>query len=184
MFVIVFVTIGGMVAVAHTDLPERHHHRVGLPAGRAVRHLRGRRLVARRTGAAAVPLRGVLAGLREVPGAQGAGYFLSTLFLLLGVQSMYQKFYAAKSPAEAKKAVAIWIVGTIVVETIVICIAVYASAYNIEHQMGWSGRSLVLNAARYMVPTPVGVLLLGRRLRRRALDGHELPAVVELQRHP
>ena len=70
----------------------------------------------------------------------------------MGVQSMYQKFYAAKSPAEAKKAVAIWIVGTIVVETIVIAIAVYASVYNIEHQMGWDGRALVLNAARYMVP--------------------------------
>ena len=40
----------------------------------------------------------------------------------------------AKSPAEAKKAVAIWIVGTIVVETIVIAIAVYASAYNTEHR--------------------------------------------------
>ena len=74
---------------------------------------------------------------------------------------MYQKFYAAKSPAEAKKATAIWIVGTIVVETIVIGIAVYAASYNVEHHLNWSGRSLVLNAARYMVPTPVGVLLLG-----------------------
>jgi Na+/proline symporter len=73
---------------------------------------------------------------------------------------MYQKFYAAKSPAEAKKAVAIWIVGTIVVETIVIGIAVYSSVYNTEHALGWDGRALVLNAARYMVPGPVGVLLL------------------------
>ena len=56
---------------------------------------------------------------------------------------------------------AIWIVGTIVVETIVICIAVYACLVdNVEHQMHWSGRSLVLNAARYMTPGPVGVLLL------------------------
>ena len=84
----------------------------------------------------------------------------------MGVQSMYQKFYAAKSPAEAKKAVAIWIVGTIVVETIVIAIAVYASVYNIEFNKGWDGRALVLNAARYMVPSvggggaAVGVLLL------------------------
>jgi Na+/proline symporter len=73
---------------------------------------------------------------------------------------MYQKFYAAKSPAEAKKAVAIWIVGTIVVETIVIAIAVYASVYNTEHALGWDGRALVLNAARYMTPGPVGMLLL------------------------
>jgi Na+/proline symporter len=57
--------------------------------------------------------------------------------------------------------VAIWIVGTIVVETIVIAIAVYASVYNTEFHKGWDGRALVLNAARYMVPGPVGVLLLG-----------------------
>ena len=63
----------------------------------------------------------------KYPALKALSYFLSTLFLLLGVQSMYQKFYAAKSPAEAKKATAIWIVGTIVVETIVIGIAVYAS---------------------------------------------------------
>ncbi len=42
-----------------------------------------------------------------------------------------------------------------------IAIAVYASSYNLEHHLGWDGRALVLNAARYMVPTPVGVLLLG-----------------------
>jgi hypothetical protein len=95
------------------------------------------------------------------PALKGFAYFLSTLLLLMGVQSMYQKFYSAKSPAEAKKAVAIWIVGTIVVETIVIAIAVYASVYNTERALGWDGRALVLNAARYMVPGPVGVLLLG-----------------------
>ena len=57
---------------------------------------------------------------------------------------------------------AIWIVGTIVVETIVIAIAVFASVYNTEHQHRLGRpRSLVLNAARHMVPAPVGVLLLG-----------------------
>jgi Na+/proline symporter len=74
---------------------------------------------------------------------------------------MYQKFYAARSPKEARRAVAIWIVGTIVVETVVIAIAVYASVYNAEHQTHWDPRSLVLNAARHMVPAPVGILLLG-----------------------
>jgi len=74
---------------------------------------------------------------------------------------MYQKFYAARSPKEARRAVAIWIVGTIVVETVVIAIAVYASVYNAEHQANWDPRSLVLNAARHMVPAPAGILLLG-----------------------
>ncbi len=161
LFVILFVTIGGMVAVAHTDLPNgiiivsacllavpfviasaggwMHIHQV-LPPGH---------------------FEVFSPDFGKYPALKALGYFLSTLMLLMGVQSMYQKFYAARTPAEAKKAVAIWIVGTIVVETIVICIAVYAASYNVEHHLGWSGRSLVLNAARYMVPVPVGVLLLG-----------------------
>jgi len=160
LFVIGFVTIGGMVAVAHTDLPNgiiivsacllavpfvivgaggwAHAHEV-LPASR---------------------FEVFPADFGKYPPLKALAYFLSTLMLLMGVQSMYQKFYAAKSPAEAKKAVSIWIVGTIVVETIVICIAVYASVYNTEHALGWDGRALVLNAARYMVPGPVGMLLL------------------------
>ncbi len=161
VFVIGFVTIGGMVAVAHTDLPNGiiivtacllsvpfviscaggwDHAAQVLPASRFE----------------------VFPGdFGRYPPLKALAYFLSTLLLLTGVQSMYQKFYAAKSPAEAKRAVAIWIVGTIVVETVVICIAVYAAVYNTERALGWDGRALVLNAARYMVPRGVGVLLLG-----------------------
>jgi solute:Na+ symporter, SSS family len=161
LFVITFVAIGGMIAIAHTDLPN------GIIIVLAC-------LVA-------VPFVIATAGgwghIQQVlppgnfevfspdfgkyPAVKGFAYFLSTLLLLMGIQSMYQKFYAAKSPREATRAVAIWIVGTIVVETVVICIAVYASSYNVEHGMNWDGRSLVLNAARHMVPVWAGILLLG-----------------------
>jgi SSS family solute:Na+ symporter len=161
VFVILFVTIGGMVAVAHTDLPNgiiiisacllavpfvissaggwAHAHQVLGPERFQV----------------------FASDFGKYPALKALAYFLSTLFLLMGVQAMYQKFYAARSPREARRAVALWIVGTIVVETVVIAIAVYASVYNTEHALGWDGRALVLNAARYMVPGPVGVLLLG-----------------------
>ena len=160
-FVILFVAVGGMVAVAHTDLPNgiiiilasclalpfviltaggwAHIHQV-LPAGH---------------------FEVFSPDFGRFPALKGFSYFLSTLLLLMGVQSMYQKFYAARSPQDAKRAVAIWIVGTIVVETIVIAIAVFAGSYNMEHGTNWDPRSLVLNAARHMVPGPVGVLLLG-----------------------
>ncbi len=160
-FVILFVAVGGMVAVAHTDLPNgiiiilasclalpfvvlaaggwSHIHQV-LPAGH---------------------FEVFSPDFGRFPALKGFSYFLSTLLLLMGVQSMYQKFYAARSPQDAKRAVAIWIVGTIVVETIVIAIAVFAGSYNLEHATNWDPRSLVLNAARHMVPVPVGVLLLG-----------------------
>ncbi len=161
IFVILFVTIGGMVAVAHTDLPN------GIIIVSAC--LLAVPFVIAAAGGWAHPHAVLKPGYFEVfspdfgkyPALKALGYFLSTLMLLMGVQSMYQKFYAARTPAEAKKAVAIWIVGTIVVETIVIAIAVFAYSYKIEHGLDWSGRSLVLNAARYMMPAPVGVLLLG-----------------------
>lgn len=160
-FVILFVAIGGMVAVAHTDLPNGII--IVLACCLAVP------FVVLAAGGWSHAAQVLPPGNFEVfspdfgkyPALKGLSYFLSTLLLLMGVQSMYQKFYAARSPREARRAVAIWIVGTIVVETVVIAIAVYAAAYNVEHQTHWDPRSLVLNAARHMVPAPVGILLLG-----------------------
>jgi SSS family solute:Na+ symporter len=160
-FVILFVAIGGMVAVAHTDLPNGII--IVLACCLALP------FVVLAAGGWSHAAQVLPPGSFEVfspdfgkyPALKGLSYFLSTLLLLLGVQSMYQKFYAARSPKEARRAVAIWIVGTIVVETVVIAIAVYASVYNAEHQTNWDPRSLVLNAARHMVPAPVGILLLG-----------------------
>ncbi len=160
-FVILFVAIGGMVAVAHTDLPNGII--IVLACCLALP------FVVATAGGWSTIHQVLPAGHFEVfspdfgkfPPLKGMSYFLSTLLLLMGVQSMYQKFYAARSPKEAKRAVAIWIVGTVVVETIVIAIAVFAGSYNLQHGTNWDPRSLVLNAARHMVPGPVGVLLLG-----------------------
>jgi SSS family solute:Na+ symporter len=160
-FVILFVAIGGMVAVAHTDLPNGiiivSACLIAFPFVVAAAGGAG-------SASAILPashFQVFASDFGKYPALKALAYFLSTLMLLMGVQSMYQKFYAAQSPRDAKRAVAIWIVGTILVETIVIAIAVYASAYNMEHALQWDPRSLVLNAARYMVPGPVGVLLLG-----------------------
>jgi SSS family solute:Na+ symporter/sodium/proline symporter len=160
-FVILFVAIGGMVAVAHTDLPNGII--IVLACCLALP------FVVATAGGWSTIHQVLPAGHFEVfspdfgkfPPLKGLSYFLSTLLLLMGVQSMYQKFYAARSPKEARRAVAIWIVGTIVVETVVIAIAVFAGSYNLQHGTNWDPRSLVLNAARHMVPGPVGVLLLG-----------------------
>ena len=92
------------------------------------------------------------------PMLKALGYFFATMMLLMGEQSMYQKFYSAKSPRDARSAVAMWIVGTIIVEVVVVFIAVFASAY--FWGQGKDGGSMVLLAARYMVPAPIGVLLL------------------------
>lgn len=160
-FVILFTALGGMIAVAYTDLPNGiiillaciisvpfvaigaggwEHAKEILPAGHFA-------LFSEDFG--------------RFPALKAIGYCLSTLLLLMGIQSMYQKFYAAKSPKEAKRAVALWIFGTIIVETVVVAIAVYATSFNFEKNMGWDPRSMVLQAGRNIVPVYIGVLLLG-----------------------
>jgi SSS family solute:Na+ symporter/sodium/proline symporter len=54
--------------------------------------------------------------------------FLPTCLLLLGNQSMYQKFFSARSEKDARRAVVGWIIGTIVLETVIVAIAVTGSA--------------------------------------------------------
>lgn len=158
-FVILFTAIGGMIAVAHTDLPNGII--IVLACVVAVPFVV---VTAGGLGAPAATLPPshmllVSPDFGQYPFLKAFSYFLATMFLLLGVQSMYQKFYSAKTPADAKKAVLLWIVGTVVVETVVVVIAIYASSYY------WGNTSIdpaaiVLHAAREMVPAPVGLLLL------------------------
>jgi solute:Na+ symporter, SSS family len=158
-FVITFTALGGMIAVAHTDLPNGII--IVLACIIAVPFV-----VISAGGwsapAAVLPashLQVFTSDFGEYPLLKGMSYFFATMFLLLGVQSMYQKFYSAKTPADAKKAVALWIVGTIVVETVVVVIAIYASA-KYWADKSFDPASAVLMAARHMVPAPVGLLLL------------------------
>ena len=54
--------------------------------------------------------------------------FLPTCLLMLGNQSMYQKFFSARSEKDATRAVAGWIVGTVILETVIVALAVVGSA--------------------------------------------------------
>lgn len=164
LFVILFTALGGMVAVAYTDLPNGiiivlacilavpfvYIAAGGLPEAKQVLDP------------------GYFAVVNEQFGAHPTlkvgGYFLATMFLLMGVQSMYQKFYSAKTPKDAKKAVILWTIGTIFVETVVVVIAVFAYSKlkgQIDLSIPREGGKIVLMAARSLVPAPVGVLLLG-----------------------
>lgn len=164
LFVILFTALGGMVAVAYTDLPNGiiivlacilsvpfvYIAAGGMPEAKQVLD------------------QGYFAVVNEQFGAHPTlkvgGYFLATMLLLMGVQSMYQKFYSAKTPKDAKKAVILWTIGTIFVETVVVVIAVFAYSKfkgQIDLSIPREGGKVVLMAARSLVPAPVGVLLLG-----------------------
>lgn len=163
-FVILFTALGGMVAVAYTDLPNGIIIVLACLLSVPFVYAAAGGL----SGAQASLPSGYFAVVNEQFGAnptlKALGYFLSTMFLLLGVQSMYQKFYSARSPRDAKKAVVFWTVGTIFVETVVVVIAVFSYSMfkdQINLSIPREGGKVVLLAARNLVPPPIGVLLLG-----------------------
>jgi SSS family solute:Na+ symporter/sodium/proline symporter len=164
MFVILFTALGGMVAIAYTDLPN------GIIIVLAC--LLALPFVYFAAGGLQTAQQALEPGYFSVvntqfgahPWLKAIGYFLSTMFLLMGVQSMYQKFYSARSAKDAKKAVFWWTLGTIFVETVVVIIAVFAYSKlqsQIDLTIPKAGGKVVLMAARSLVPAPVGVLLLG-----------------------
>jgi len=53
--------------------------------------------------------------------------FLPTCLLMLGNQAMYQKFFSARSEKAASHAVIWWIVGTVILETVIVALAVVGS---------------------------------------------------------
>jgi SSS family solute:Na+ symporter len=124
VFVIVFTAIAGMGSVAYMDVV------IGL--------------LATFTLIAALPvllhLAGGWSGVRavlpathfqvfgDISGVQAMELFLPTCLLMLGNQSMYQKFFSAKSEKDATRAVSGWLVGTVILETIIVAIAVVGSA--------------------------------------------------------
>ncbi len=158
LIVILFTALGGMLAVAYTDLPN------GIII--LIATLLALPFVIHTAGGLSAPLKVlphdhftvVSSHFGKYPWLKAFSYFLSTMFLLMGIQSMYQKFYSAKSPADAKRATAIWIFGTITIETVVVAIAIYASSY--LWGKGYDPAAVVLLAATRMVPPVVGVMLL------------------------
>lgn len=123
-FVIVFTSIAGMGSVAYMDVV------IGL--------------LATFTMIAALPVLVHLAGgwhsiratlpathfqvLGDFTPMRAAELFLPTCLLMLGNQSMYQKFFSAKSAQAATRAVSGWIVGTVILESVIVAIAVVGSA--------------------------------------------------------
>ncbi len=152
-FVILFTALAGMGSVAYMDLV------IGL--------------LVTVTACAALPVilgaAGGWAGLRAALPEnhftalgpfrwyQALNYFLPTMFLLLGNQAMYQKFFSAKTERDAKLSVAGWIVGTVVLETVIVALAVVGSGLFKDSVP----REIIPVVARQGLPEFLGALLLG-----------------------
>jgi SSS family solute:Na+ symporter/sodium/proline symporter len=122
-FVILFTAIAGMSSVAYMDVA------IGLLT--TVTMLIALPVLAHRAGGwtaihAALPATHFQV-FGDLTPLQAAELFLPTCLLMLGNQSMYQKFFSARSEKDATRAVVGWIIGTVILETVIVAIALIGS---------------------------------------------------------
>lgn len=88
-------------------------------------------------------------------------FLVPTMLLMLGNQVMYQKFFSAKSERDARLSVVGWIVGTVVLETVIVAIAVCGSALYPTGEAAAQPYEIIPYTARHGLPAVLGALLLG-----------------------
>ncbi len=94
------------------------------------------------------------------------GIFLPSFFLLMGDSNIYQRIFSAKNEKSAKSAVLWWVIGTIIVETALASLAIFAfSHFNSLPSVSEmflsiaDSERIILHTARYS--TEVGIPLWG-----------------------
>ena len=88
-------------------------------------------------------------------------FLVPMLLLMLGNQVMYQKFFSAKSEQDARISVVGWILGTVVLETLIVAIAVFGRALYPTGEVALHPREIIPYTARHGLPAVMGALLLG-----------------------
>ncbi|MGB9604824.1 MAG: sodium:solute symporter family transporter [Bryobacteraceae bacterium] len=79
------------------------------------------------------------------------------MLLLVGNQGMYQKFFASRSERDARLAVAGWIFGTVILETLIVTFAVIGSSrFRPDNP-----REIIALSAKMGLPHGAGAILLG-----------------------
>jgi SSS family solute:Na+ symporter len=156
-FVIAFTAIAGMGSVAYMDVV------IGLLATVAL--LVSLPFVLQRAGGWSGVTHALPATHFQVLGdfsfAQVMELFLPTILLMLGNQSMYQKFFSAKSEKAARNAVVGWIIGTVILETAIVAIAVFASVVFPSGEVHERPREIIAYTALHGLPAWLGAILMG-----------------------
>ncbi len=156
-FVIVFTAIAGMSSVAYMDVA------IGLLATFSL--LVALPLLARAAGGwthvqAVVPATHFqLFG--DFTGIQAAELFLPTCLLMLGNQSMYQKFFSARSEKDATRAVVGWFIGIVILESVIVAIAVLGSALFPTGEVQERPREILAFTAMHGLPRVLGAVMVG-----------------------
>ncbi len=88
-------------------------------------------------------------------------FLVPTMLLMLGNQVMYQKFFSARSERDARISVVGWVLGTVVLETLIVAIAVFGRALYPTGEVALHPREIIPYTARHGLPAVLGALLLG-----------------------
>ncbi len=92
---------------------------------------------------------------------RGLEFLVPTMLLMLGNQVMYQKFFSARSERDARLSVVGWILGTLLLETLIIAIAVFGRALYPSGEVALHPREIIPYTARHGLPAVLGAVLLG-----------------------
>ncbi len=92
---------------------------------------------------------------------RGLEFLVPTMLLMLGNQVMYQKFFSAKSERDARISVVGWIIGTLLLETLIVAIAVFGRALFPTGEVAQHPREIIPYTARHGLPALLGAVLLG-----------------------
>lgn len=152
VFVIAYTALAGMISVAYTDVVNGIIMTIGLFIALPFLY------------STAGGWEGITARLPEthftifgdMSPMSAIAYALPTMLLIMGESGMYQRFFSARDEGTAKRAVIGWIIGTVVIETVIIILAVIGSSIfpdiNPEH--------VILFAVRDSLPTVIAALCL------------------------
>ena len=156
-FVIVFTAIAGMSSVAYMDVA------IGLLATFAL--LIALPVLAHQAGGWQ-QVRAVLPAthfqlLGDFTVLRAFELFLPTCLLMLGNQSMYQKFFSAKSERAATQAVVGWFIGIVILESVIVALAVIGSALFRTGEVHDKPREILAYTALHALPRLLGALMVG-----------------------
>ena len=93
---------------------------------------------------------------------------------MLGNQSMYQKFFSAKSEKAASRAVVGWVIGTVILESVIVALAVIGSVVFPTGEVHQHPREILAYSALHGLPAVARCAADGRRLRQDHLHGQQL----------
>jgi solute:Na+ symporter, SSS family len=156
LFCVSYTAIAGMLSVAYLDVGNGFAMMVGV--GAAVIYLIAHAGGVGPAFAALRPDQVAWFGSLD-PVADAGALFLPTMLLLMGEANMYQKFFSAKSEGAARRAVVGWILGTILIETLIIAVGVFGSVV-IPGLSEGDSEAIVIRVAGSVLPPILGVLLL------------------------